>query len=152
MIWNLPARPHRCLDLIRYCHLLVGRAYTCTFSLCKWYRATLIIWTPLSAGWLLPYWISEMSGQLKCLRFSLDLWYLAYKRYLYGMIVQYMASSVQNRSLLISFGQGKACRACSSSLNMYVTMHTHKEHWSCHPHACLCIFWCPASLDNQGSG
>ena len=42
--------------------------------------------------------------QVKCLHFLPGLWYLAYKRYLYCMI---MASRIQKSTLVSNFGQGK---------------------------------------------
>ena len=60
----------------------------------------------------------------KCLHFSPSLWYLAYKQYLYSMI---MASSVQKSSLVSQFWPRQVCRVRSSSLKSVTT--PTKDHW-----------------------
>ena len=73
------------------------------------YSVTLIIRAPLVTGLILAYRISEMPTLI---------WYLAFKRYLYSMIM-IMISSIHNILVhwSISFGLDKSVRPSSSLLN-----------------------------------
>ena len=103
-----------CTSKIQSIHVTTYRAFDShTSSYCDLYSATLIIRTPLSTGWLLPYRIT-WSAYIHILY----IWYLAYIHvwYLYSKI---MASSVQKSTQVGQvWPRRKVCRAHSSSLNL----------------------------------